>query len=203
VERLGLHHGGEVHRDVAQLYFALGELRRMRAEGLVLTGDVASFGETLERRCQLLLDAQSAYSDVMRAHDAHWSAKAGYRVGELYQRLHSDVMAMRRPEVAQEGSEALLFEGAMRLRYSVLLTKGSRMMAHTLAMAERTGESSGWVVRAREARDALEEARRIEDEAIDALPHSREELSAALADLTRRTERKGSSAGPRRPPPGK
>src|SRR5205823_2055229 len=45
-----------------------------------------------------------------------------------------------------------LFEGAMRLRYRVLLEKGLKMMDGTVQMAERAGEASGWVARAKVAR---------------------------------------------------
>ena len=42
----------------------------------------------------------------------------------------------------------------MRLRYSILLDKAKSMMDHPVAMADRTGEQSPWVLRSRQARDA-------------------------------------------------
>jgi tetratricopeptide (TPR) repeat protein len=84
---------GRVPRDLAQLYYALGEYRRVRAERVVFQPLPPNFGAVLEERCQLLLDAQSAYSDSMRAYDAHWSAMAGFRTAELYERLHEDLLA--------------------------------------------------------------------------------------------------------------
>jgi tetratricopeptide (TPR) repeat protein len=186
VERDGLLRGGEVHRDVAQLYFALGELRRQRGEKIVFDPLPPDFVETLERRCQLLLDAQSAYFDAMRAYDAHWSAMAGFRVGDLYRRLHRDLLAIPRPPAASDERRAALFEGAMRLRYAVLLRKGLTMMEHTLAMAERTGEVSEWVARARAAQEELAAEMRREDGLIDALPYSRRELQAALDALRKK-----------------
>jgi len=176
---------GALPRDLAQLYFALGELRRVRAERIVFDPVPADFADALERRCQLLLDAQSAYSDTMRAYDAHWSAMAGFRVGELYQKLHADLMRVPPPKAATT-AKAQLFEGAMRLRYSVLLDKGRTMMEHTLAMAERAGEHSEWVLRAAEAKKAIEAATQEEGRALARLPYSREQLEQALADLARR-----------------
>jgi tetratricopeptide (TPR) repeat protein len=193
IETHRLDAAGRVSRDLAQLYFALGELRRMRAERIRFTPVPPNFAAVLEERCQLLLDAQSAYSDTMRAYDAHWSAMAGYRVGELYQRLHEDLMAVPPPKSADTEKRRQLFEGAMRLRYSILLTKALTMMEHTLNMAKRTGERSQWVSKAEEAREKIERTVRAENAALDRLPYSRAELQAALDDLAR-TKQSGTAA---------
>jgi hypothetical protein len=122
----------------------------------------------------------------MRAYDAHWSTMAGFRVGELYERLHQELMQIPPPRATDE-RERLLFEGTMRLRYSVLLNKAASMLEHTLAMALRTGEQSDWVRRTEQSRRKLEEARRAEERALDRLPFSRVELEQALADLEQRS----------------
>jgi tetratricopeptide (TPR) repeat protein len=189
IERERLDSAGTLPRDLAQLYFALGELRRIRGYRIHFNPVPVEFAEVLEQRCQLLLDAQSAYSDTMRAYDAHWSAMAGYRVGELYQKLHEELMHVPAPASATTPAKAQLFEGAMRLRYSVLLRKGLTMMEHTLSLSERTGERSEWVVRAREATGSIERSIRDEDAAIARLPYSRGELEKALEDLGRRKAR--------------
>lgn len=186
VEAHRLDAAGKIPRDLAQLYFALGEARRIRAERIKFDPLPKNFAVTLEERCQLLLDAQSAYSDSMRAYDAHWSAMAGYRVGELYQKLHEDLMGVPLPKAADSEARKQLFEGAMRLRYSVLLDKALAMMEHTLGMAQRTGERSDWVRRAEEAKRQLELARTAENAAIDRLPYTRDQLRAALDDLAKK-----------------
>jgi hypothetical protein len=145
----------------------------------------ANFAEALEQRCQGLLDAQSAYSDAMRSYDAHWAAMSGYRVGELYQRLHQDVLAMPLPKAATSTSKKQLFEGAMRLRYRVLLDKGLKMMDHTVALGERTGEASAWMERAREAKRKLEAALAEQKDFLAKLPYSEQELQRALDDLAK------------------
>ena len=185
VDRLELDRAGRIPRDLAPLYFALGEARRRRAEGARLSPDVQTFSARLEERCQLLLAAQSAYSDSMRAYDAHWSTMAGYRVGELYERLHEELMQIPPPRAGSD-RERSLFEGAMRLRYSVLLDKASSMLEHTLAMAERTGESSEWVRRTEQSRGQLARARTEQQSALDRLPFSRAELQQALDHLEAR-----------------
>jgi len=177
---------GRVSRDLSALYYALGELRRRRAERIVFQPLPKDFGVALEQRCQLLLDAESAYSDSMRAYDAHWSAMAGFRVGELYERLHEDLMRVTPPASADTLEKRQLFEGAMRLRYAILLEKALKMIEHTLSMAERTGEHSAWVEKSREARAGIERAMKREETALAALPFSRATLEQALLNLQRR-----------------
>ncbi len=172
-----------LHRDVAVVYFALGELRRHRAEAIRFVPLPANFSEQLEQRCQLLLDAQSAYSTSMRAYDAHWSVMAGYRVGELYARLHADLMEVLVAISFDDPARKRLFDAALRLRYSVLLSKAVTLMEHTLAVAVRTDEDSHWVQLARESCQRLKESLAQERTALDLVPYSREQLQAALENL--------------------
>lgn len=196
VERHGFDRADTVPRDLAQLFFALGEVRRVRAERIVFDPPPDDFPARLEERCQLLLDAQSAYSDAMRAHDAHWSAMAGFRVGELYQKLHEELMRTKPPPSADTPERRALFEGAMRLRYSVLLEKARTMLEHTLRMIERTGHVTPWEDKAKQALRELHAAIAEEEAALDRLPYSRAELQAALDELGRRGAQP-TSPGPR------
>lgn len=169
---------------IAPVYFALGEVRRLRAQKYVFVPVPPNFGEVLEQRCQMLLDAQDAYSQVMRTFDAHWAAMAGYRVGQLYQTLHDDVLAVPTPAAATTEKKKELFRGAMQLRYRVLLEKGLKMMQRVVAMAARTGEDSAWVNRTKEAKLQLERALREERDQLQKLPYSEAELQRALDSLT-------------------
>jgi len=183
IENNGLDVPGKISRDVAAVYFALGEIRHLRAERIRLAPPPPNFAVVLEQRCELVLSAQSAYSDSMRAYDAHWSTMAGVRIAELYSSLHEELMRIQPPNELTDESQVRLFEGAMRLRYSVLVQKALNMMKHTLAMAERTGEQSEWVNRARAAEKDLERRLRDEQAAIDRLPFSRQALEYALEGL--------------------
>ncbi len=183
IDALRLGEGGKLPVEVAQIHFALGEVRRVRGEAIVFVPVPANFADVLERRCQLLLDAQSAYSDAMRSYDAHWAAMSGFRVGELYQRLHQDVMSIPPPRAASTTADKRLFEGAMRLRYRVLLEKGLKMMEHTVMLGERTGEASTWIDRARAAQREIELALNEQKERLAKLPYSEKEFQKALDDL--------------------
>jgi len=190
IDQYQLDAAGRLPLELAPLYFSLGELRRRRAERIVFEPLPPNFADALERRCQLLLDAHSAYSDAMRAYDVHFSAIAGYRVGELYERLHQDVMRITPPASADTEEKRVLFEAAMRLRYAVLLEKAQKFMEHTLGWVERNGERSPWVEKTHEAIADIRAAVRREEAALAALPYPRATVEAALLDLQRRTEEK-------------
>lgn len=180
------HHLGESGRpplELVQVSFALGEVRRLRSEKIVFDPFPPNFSDVLEQRCQALLDAQAAYTETMRGHDAHWSTMAGYRVGQLYQKLHGEVMSIPPTAQAKTLPQKQLFEATMRLRYRILLEKGLKMMEGTVKLAERTGESSGWVARAREARKDLEQSLAEEKAALSKMPFSEDEVREAMEKL--------------------
>jgi hypothetical protein len=183
IEEHRLGEAGKPPIELAPVAFALGEVRRRRSEAITFTPMPADFTGELEKRCQGLLDAQGAYTEAMRGMDAHWSAMAGYRVGQLYQVLHRDIMRIAPPEQAGTWKKKQLFEGAMRLRYRVLLEKGLKMMDGTVRLGDRTGESSVWIARAKEAKRALALALEDEKTALANLPYTEAELQAALDSL--------------------
>jgi tetratricopeptide (TPR) repeat protein len=183
IEARRLGEGGKVPVQVAEVFFALGEIRRVRGEAITFVPVPPNFADALEQRCQLLLDAQSAYSDAMRSYDTHWPAMSGYRVGELYQKLHRDVLSIPPPTTATTTDKKRLFEGAMALRYRILLEKGLRMMDHTVMFGEKTGEASSWITRARAAKRDIERALEEQKTKLAALPYSEKDLQKALDDL--------------------
>ena len=172
-----------LQRDVAIVYFALGELRRLRAAELRFVPLPPNFGEQLERRCQLLLDAQSAYSMAMRAYDAHWSVISGYRVSQLYEELHHDLMQVLPLVQLPDPEHRSLLEAALRLRYTILLDKAASGLNRTLALAVRTDENSKWVALAKQALENLRVAMADEQASLAEVPYTREELRRAIERL--------------------
>lgn len=182
IDRNRLDMASPLERDVAQLYYALGELRRTRAQRITFEPLPPNFPQLLEARCQLLLDAQSAYSDTMRAHDAHWSAMAGYRVAELYQSLHTDLLAVKPPPSADTERKRQLWEGAVRTRYAILLSKAKGIAEHTVAMAERVGEKSDWVERTRATLKSIDQAIKDEEALLAKLQYTKADYDAYIAE---------------------
>ena len=193
-------HYGALNRlpvAAAQLRFALGELRRARSEQVSLNPPGDDFLAKMDARCSLLLSAQNAYADAIRSVDPHWAAMSGFRVGDMYRRLHHDLMEI--PPVAKANTERdkQLHFGMMHVRYRVLLEKGLEMMRRTLALAEKTADTSAWIKRAEEARDEIERAIEDEKAQIAALPFTEEELRKALEILEAKMTGKPAPPPPR------
>lgn len=199
IEERHLGQSGKPPIELAQVSFALGEIRRLKGEKVVFDPFPEDFGAVLEDRCTQLLDAQYAYQDAMRSLDAHWSAMAGYRIGQLYSQLHKDVMAMKVPMKNQSDEQRALFEAAVRLRYRTLLSKGLDAMTAVVAMAERTGESSPWISRARSAKKELEDAIALEKQANAKLPYSEEEIRQVMDEMRDKKNPKGAAPSAKMP----
>jgi hypothetical protein len=184
-----LHYGD---RDVlpvavAQLRFALGELRRVRSERIRFDPVPADFVEALDRRCAGLLDAQAAYALAVRSVDPHWAAMAGYRVGAMYRSLHRDLMRIPPPAASQTDRQKEIFFAFMHVRYRILLEKGLREIEQTIALGDRTSDTSPWISRAREAREEMRAALTEEETALARLPFTEAEVQTALDLLKKRT----------------
>ena len=184
-----LHYGA---RDVlpvavAQLRFALGELRRVRSERIVFDPLPPDFVDKLEERCGGLLEAQAAYALAVRSIDPHWAAMAGYRVGEMYRALHRDLMQIAPPATSKTPKQKQMFYAFMHVRYRVFLEKGLKELEQTVALAERTDDSSSWILRAREALAEVQTALDDEKAQIAAMPFTDEEGKLALVQLQKKT----------------
>jgi hypothetical protein len=178
---------------IAQLRFALGELRRVRSERIAFQPLPPDFVAKLDDRCAGLLEAQAAYSQAVRSIDPHWAAMSGYRVGEMYRHLHHDLMQIPPPATSKTERQKEIFYAFMHVRYRVLLEKGLREIEQTVALGERTQDSSSWISRAREARAEMQTALADEKAQIERMPFTEEEIAKAL-DLLGKKASKASSA---------
>jgi hypothetical protein len=187
-----LHYG---ERDVlpvavAQLRFALGELRRVRSERMPMDPGSDDFVAQLDRRCEGLLEAQAAYAQAVRSVDPHWAAMSGYRVAQMYRTLHHDLVAIPPPATSRTERQKEIFFAFMHVRYRVLLEKGLKEVEQTIALGERTSDSSPWIARAREAKEAMLASLAEEKAQLAAMPFTEDEVKKALVGLTDRV-RKG------------
>ncbi|HEU4407231.1 MAG TPA: hypothetical protein VFS43_18320 [Polyangiaceae bacterium] len=190
MERHHLGESGAAPYEVTIVFYALGEIRRVQGEQIKFDPPPPDFGEAFERRAQLVLDAQAAFADAMRTKDPAWATMAGYRVGQLYRALHRDVMAAKFPaSVAKTPRDQQIFEGAMRVRYRVLLRKGLAMLDSTVRMNERVGLQGVWGDRAKEAKAELERALELENQAIAKAPVPEAELQRQLDRLQEKREK--------------
>jgi hypothetical protein len=187
-----LHYG---ERDVlpvavAQLRFALAELRRIRSEKITFDPVPPDYIAKLEERCAGLLEAQAAYSQAVRSIDPHWAAMSGYRVGEMYRALHRDLMLIPPPPTSKTDRQKHIFYAFMHIRFRVLLEKGLREMEQTVALGERTSDSSAWISRARAALEEMQTALADEKAQIAKMPFTEAEVNKALDIMKEREMRK-------------
>ena len=169
---------------VAQLRFALGELRRGRSERIQFDPLPPDYLDKLDERCAGLLEAQAAYSQAVRSVDPHWAAMSGYRVGAMYRNLHRDLMAIPPAPASKTERQKQIFFAFMHVRYRILLEKGLRELDQTVALGERTSDSSPWIRRAREAQAEMQTALADEKAQIDKMPFTEAEIQKALDLMT-------------------
>ncbi|MGH7268845.1 MAG: tetratricopeptide repeat protein [Polyangiaceae bacterium] len=190
-----LHYG---ERDVlpvavAQLRFALGELRRTRSEQIHLVDvPLPAFVGKLEERCGGLLEAQAAYAQAVRSVDPHWAAMSGTRVGAMYLKLHDELMQIPPPATAKTEHRKAVFFAMMHMRYRVLLEKGLKELDQTIALGQRTGDTSSFIERAHEVKDHMQAALADEEAQMAKMPFTEDEVKRALDVLERKApEKKG------------
>jgi tetratricopeptide (TPR) repeat protein len=198
VDELHYGSGGRLQPPGAQLRFAQAEVRRVRSEKIRFVPDEIpsaqavppDFLAKMEARCQGLLDAQGSYADAMRSTDPHWIAMAGFRVGEMYRKLHHDLMVIPPTLLAKTDKQKQIFFAIMHVRYRVLLEKGLEMMKRTLELGEKQLDSSSWVRRAQAARVDIELAIDEERAVLKTFPFTEEEIQGALDILKAKAEKK-------------
>jgi hypothetical protein len=173
----------------AQLKFALGETRRIETERIALQPVGDDFVAKVSQRCQGLLDAQAAYAEAMRTTDPHFAMMAGYRLGEMYRKLHAELMSIPSDGFAKSDHQRQIFYGIMHVRYRALLDKALIMLNTTLEVADRLHDESAWVVRGREAKTQMEKTLADEKVAITKLPWTEEEIEKALRIMQEKAEK--------------
>ena len=176
--RIGM--AGKLPAAGAQLKFALGETRRIETEQIQLQPVGDDFVQKVSTRCQGLLDAQAAYADAMRTTDPHYAMMAGYRLGDMYRKLHAELMAIPPDGFAKTEHQRQVFYAIMHVRYRALLDKALIMLNTTLDVADKLGDKSAWVDRGREAKGQMEVALAQEKTTIAKFPWSEDEIEKAL-----------------------
>src|SRR6266567_2653014 len=79
----------------AQAQYYLGEVYRGWFRALPLDpskGDEAALQKDLEQKAEMLLSAQGHYLRAIRMGNDRWAVASGFRIGELYDALRSDLL---------------------------------------------------------------------------------------------------------------
>ena len=141
----------------AQAEFWLGEVYRSYFAEVKLdpvSMDQDKLAEQLESKAQFLLSAQGHYLRAIRRGDGEWATASGYKIGELYEKFHDELVAAPLPAGLDAG-QAALYRDELRGKVKVLVGKAIRIYEQTLATAVRVGASNAYVDRARAALDRV------------------------------------------------
>lgn len=185
-DSLGLGQSGRLPLDVAMLYFSLAEARRTRSERRSFEhSSPAEFMQAFEARCTEMMSAQDAYSEAVRSEDPRVAVMSSVVVGEMYQSLHRDVLAVPPSKRADTEAKRQLHSAIMHVRYRVLLEKARDTVGRALALGERRGEQSVWLQRAELTKQRIDQAIEAEHQALRGLPYSEEEVEKAIEILRR------------------
>ncbi len=142
----------------AQAQFFLGEIFRLRYEGVMLDGNVKAeqLRKDLEYKSELLLSAQGHYLRAIRMGNGYWATASGQRIGGMYENMYDHLMHSPAPsELNAEEQEA--YRSELRRRIRVLIGKAISIYEHTLQAAERIGATSPFVVQTRESLAKMKE----------------------------------------------
>jgi tetratricopeptide (TPR) repeat protein len=141
----------------AQAEFWMGEAFRgtFRAQKLDPAAmDEKALSAALEEKAQFLLSAQGHYLRCIRRGDGEWATAAGYRIGELYEELHDELLSAP-PPPGLTGAQRKLYQEELRGKVKNLVGKAIRVYEQTLSSAQRTGAQNGYVEKTRQALDRL------------------------------------------------
>jgi hypothetical protein len=109
----------------------------------------------------------------------------------MYRALHRDLMQIAPPATSKTPKQKQMFFAFMHISYRVLLEKGLRELEQTVALGERTADSSAWIQRAKDAREEMRTALADEKAQIEKMPFTEDEVKAALALLKKKVTAAG------------
>ncbi|MFN0062015.1 MAG: tetratricopeptide repeat protein [Myxococcaceae bacterium] len=135
---------------LAQAHFFLGELFRLRYEGVALDAEkvTSELAADLNLKSELLLSAQGHYLRAIRVGHGYWATASGAQIGELYQNLYEQMTRAPAPrELDAEAAQIYLQELRKKLR--VLLHKAITIYEGTLEAAERVASRGHFIEKTR------------------------------------------------------
>jgi tetratricopeptide (TPR) repeat protein len=141
----------------AQAEFWLGESYRgaFRQQKLDPSSmDEKALGDALELKAQLLLSAQGTYLRCIRRGDGEWATAAGYRIGELYEEFHDELLGAPLPKGLTEEQRAL-YQAELRKKVRNLIGKAIQIYEQTLSTAQRVGARNAYVEKTGQALERL------------------------------------------------
>lgn len=136
--------------------FKLAEITHANMRAIPLPPDDVLVSSILEKKCQLLLDAQYMYTKVIRIGHPHWSAAAAYRTGALYHHLWKDMLDAPAPTGLSQEEQGIYIE-VLRKRIKVLLQKAVKQWKRTMKFSLRLNLDNKWISQTQQDLQQIEE----------------------------------------------
>jgi len=141
----------------AQAEFWIGEVYRSYFRDAALDPaamDEKQLGDAMESKAQFLLSAQGHYLRAIRKGQGEWATAAGFRIGELYEAFHDQLVDAPLPR-GLDPEQAALYREELRKKVRVLISKAIQIYDQTLATAVRVGATNDYVERTRASLERL------------------------------------------------
>ncbi len=125
----------------AQAQYYLGEVYREWFRALALDPskrDEETLQRDLEHKAEMLLSAQGHYLRAIRMGNDRWAVASGFRIGELYDELRTQLLDAPLPP-GLDAEHALTYRAELHRRVRVLAAKAITAYEQTLARAARSG----------------------------------------------------------------
>lgn len=143
-----------IQNAAAEARFADAEAKGRRMARIRLEYPQRRMEARVKAKVAALADAKRAYSDVVQIKDPEWAAGAVYRIGELCETFHDQLVAVPPPKSLTPEQRALYAREVER-QARPFLQQAFDSYEQVLALGERAGLDSPWVDRSRDRAEAL------------------------------------------------
>jgi tetratricopeptide (TPR) repeat protein len=141
----------------AQAEFWLGEASRGSFKEAAIDPaamDDSKLQDALEQKSRFLLMAQDHYLKAIHQGDGEWATAAGFRIGELYESFH-DELIQAKPPAGLNDEQRALYSTELRKKVRRLVTKAIRIYEQTLTQAQESGTTNSYRQKTQESLDRL------------------------------------------------
>lgn len=141
----------------AQAEFWLGEASRGAFKETAIDPsamDDQKLQDALEEKSLFLLAAQEHYLKAIRKGDGEWATAAGFRIGELYEAFHDELVHAPPPGGLTDQQRAL-YQSELHKKVRTLVEKAIRIYEKTLTQAQESGARNAYRQKTQDALDRL------------------------------------------------
>lgn len=138
---------------LAQAEFWIGEVYRSYFDETALDPKAMqekALMDALETKAQFLLSAQGHFLRAIRKGDGEWATASGFKIGELYESFHEQIVNAPLPP-GLDAEQQAVYREELKKKVRILLDKAMKVYEQTLATAQRVNAQSPYVAKTSEA----------------------------------------------------